>query len=75
MLPIDNPSFIQNLIIPGEDPSGSMLLLLVILKVMYNLWPVLLFASSLGIAWLWTHQQEAKLRARTNPVRWPEDYR
>ena len=73
MLPIDNPPFIQSLI--TEDPSGSMLLLLVVLKVMYNLWPVLLFIGSLSAAWLWTHQQEAKLRARTNPVRWPEDYR
>ena len=75
MLPIDNPPFIQNLIIPAEDPSGITLLLLVVLKVMYNLWPVLLFIGSLSAAWLWTHQQEAKLRARTNPVRWPEDYR
>ena len=73
MLPIDNPPFIQSLI--TEDPSGIMLLLLVVLKVMYNLWPVLLFIGSLSAAWLWTHQQEAKLRARTNPVRWPEDYR
>jgi hypothetical protein len=73
MLPIDNPTFIQSMI--PEDPSGSMLLLLVVLKVMYNLWPVLFFIGSLGVAWLWTHHEEAKLRARTNPVRWPEDYR
>ena len=73
MLPIDNPSFIDYMI--PEDPSKSMLMFLVVLKVMYNLWPVLLFLGSLSAAWLWTHQQEAKLRARTNPVRWPEDYR
>ena len=73
MLPIDNPPFIDYII--PEDPSGIMLLLLAVLKVMYNLWPVLLFIGSLSAAWLWTHQQEAKLRARTNPVRWPEDYR
>ena len=73
MLPIDNHPFIDYII--PEDPSGIMLLLLVVLKVMYNLWPVLLFIGSLSAAWLWTHQQEAKLRARTNPVRWPEDYR
>ena len=73
MLPIDNPPFFDYII--PEDPSGIMLLLLVVLKVMYNLWPVLLFIGSLSAAWLWTNQQEAKLRARTNPVRWPEDYR
>ena len=73
MLPIDNPTFIDYMI--PEDPSKGMLMFLVVLKVMYNLWPVLLFIGSLSAAWLWTHQQEAKLRARTNPVRWPEDYR
>jgi len=73
MLPIDNPNFIQNMI--PEDPSKEMVMFLVVLKTMYNLWPVLFFIGSLGVAWLWTHHEEAKLRARTNPVRWPEDYR
>ena len=73
MLPIDNPTFIQDMI--PEDPSKEMIMFLVVLKAMYNLWPVLFFIGSLGLAWLWTHHEEAKLRARTNPVRWPEDYR
>ena len=73
MLPIDNPTFIQDMI--PEDPSKEMVMFLVVLKAMYNLWPVLFFIGSLALAWLWTHYEEAKLRARTNPVRWPEDYR